>query len=72
MNPTDAVKAMKGDRIRIETKGGEVLEGVLEDVDSYINLLLSGTSEVEGGEEARKLGDVVIRGNNIVYLKPVR
>lgn len=72
MNPTDAVKAMKGDRIRIETKGGEVLEGVLEDVDSYINLLLSGTSEVEDGEEARKLGDVVIRGNNIVYLKPIR
>lgn len=63
---------MKGDRVRIETKGGETLEGVLEDVDSYINLLLSSTSEVEEGKESRKLGDVIIRGNNIVYVKPVR
>lgn len=70
MNPTDAVRSMKGQRVRIETKGGEVLEGVLEGVDSYINLLLSSTSE--SGEKGRKLGDVIVRGNNVVYIRPVR
>lgn len=71
MNPTDSVKAMVGEKVRIEMKGGEVLEGILESVDSYINLLLSDTSDL-GAEGERKLGEVVVRGNNIVFIKPVR
>lgn len=71
MKPTEAVRSMKGQKVRIETKGGEEMEGVLESVDSYINLLLSDTEEVNG-DAGRKLGEVVVRGNNLVYVKPVR
>jgi len=49
-----------------------VLEGILRSVDDYLNLHLSAVSELQDGERKRVLGSVVVRGNNIVLINPMK
>lgn len=45
------------------------LTGFLVSVDTYMNLLLTSTEEYVDGEFAGNLGDVLIRCNNVLYLR---
>jgi len=57
----------------VEMKGERsVLEGVLKSADDYLNLHLSGANELEDGERKRLLGSVVVRGNNVVLIHPLK
>ena len=38
--------------------------------DMHMNLVLNDAEELEDGESARRLGVVLIRGDNIVYISP--
>jgi len=63
---------MIGKIVRVEMKGEEnCLVGKLESVDDYMNLHLSNTIEYKGEEKVRNLGDVVLRGNNIILIQPL-
>ena len=65
------VKSMVGRVIRVEMKGEEnSLVGKLESVDDYMNLHLSNAIEYRGGEKVRALGDIVLRGNNVILIQP--
>ena len=65
------VKSMVGRVIRVEMKGEEnSLVGRLESVDDYMNLHLSNAIEYRGGEKLRALGDIVLRGNNVILIQP--
>jgi len=55
---------MKGERF--------VLEGVLTSVDDYLNLHLSSANEIQNGEKKRLLGSVILRGNNVVLINPMK
>ncbi len=71
MLPNQMVKSMIGRVIRVEMKGEEnSLVGKLESVDDYMNLHLSNASEYKGENKIRILGDIVLRGNNIVLIQP--
>lgn len=43
--------------------------GKLTSVDSYMNLQLSSCQEWIGGEVAGTLGEVVIRCNNVLFVR---
>ncbi len=65
------VKSMIGKVIKVEMKGEEnSLVGRLESVDDYMNLHLSNAMEYKGSEKVRALGDIVLRGNNIILIQP--
>ncbi|WP_290900424.1 LSM domain-containing protein [Ferroglobus sp.] len=71
MLPNQMVKSLIGKEIRVEMKGEETsLVGRLESVDDYMNLHLSNAYEYKDGEKIRVLGDIVLRGNNIVLIQP--
>lgn len=73
MFPNKRVQGMVGRRIHVEMKGERcVLEGILTSVDDYLNLHLSSASEVQNGERKRLLGSVVLRGNNVVLINPLK
>lgn len=56
-------------RISLLLKDGRVLEGKLTGFDEYMNMVLEETSEKNAaGEEGRRLGLVVLRGNNVVSI----
>ncbi len=71
MLPAQMVKSMIGKIVRVEMKGEEnSLVGKLESVDDYMNLHLSNAYEYKDGQKVRVLGDIVLRGNNIVLIQP--
>ncbi|MCX7999917.1 MAG: hypothetical protein N3A69_13355 [Leptospiraceae bacterium] len=71
MLPNQMVKSLIGKVIRVEMKGEEhELVGKLEGVDEYMNLFLTNAMEYKGEEKLRSLGEIVLRGNNVVIIKP--
>ncbi|MCS7143496.1 MAG: Like-Sm ribonucleoprotein core [Archaeoglobaceae archaeon] len=69
--PNQMVKSLIGKVIRVEMKGEEhELVGKLEGVDEYMNLFLTNAMEYKGDEKLRSLGEIVLRGNNVVIIKP--
>ncbi len=73
MFPNKRVQGMVGRRIHVEMKGERcVLEGILTSVDDYLNLHLSSASEIQNGVRKRLLGSVVLRGNNVVLINPLK
>ena len=72
MLPAQMVKSMIGKVVRVEMKGEDnSLVGKLESVDDYMNLHLSNAMEYKGEEKIRNLGDIVLRGNNIILIQPL-
>ena len=55
-------------RISLLLKDGRVLEGKLTGFDEYMNMVLEETTERTAAEEERRLGTVVLRGNNVVSI----
>ncbi|MGA9140885.1 MAG: LSM domain-containing protein, partial [Methanocella sp.] len=62
-----------GQKVQVEMKGEKnILEGTLVSADDYLNLHLTDTTEISNGQKVRSLGSVVLRGNNIILLNPVK
>ncbi|MCD1295206.1 LSM domain-containing protein [Methanocella sp. CWC-04] len=73
MFPNKKVQTLIGQKIQVEMKGEKnILEGTLISADDYLNLHLIDTTEISNGERLRSLGSVVLRGNNIILLNPVK
>ncbi len=73
MFPNKKVQSLVGREIHVEMKGEQcVLEGVLTSVDDYLNLHLNGANEILQGEKKRSLGSVILRGNNVVLINPLK
>lgn len=56
--------------VRIILKDGRAMEGTLAGFDEYMNMVIDNCEE-EKGEEKRKLGKVILRGNNVVSITPM-
>lgn len=54
-------------RISLLLKDGRILEGKLAGYDDYMNMVLEETEE-RTAEQTRRLGTVVLRGNNVVRI----
>lgn len=50
-------------------KWGQEYRGLLVSTDSYMNFQLSGAEEWINDEMAGELGDVMIRCNNVLYIR---
>ncbi|MBQ7701310.1 MAG: RNA-binding protein [Candidatus Methanomethylophilaceae archaeon] len=58
-------------RVSLLLKDGRILEGKLTGYDEYMNMVLEETSERTVNDEERRLGTVVLRGNNVVSISLV-
>lgn len=55
--------------VRVKLKSNAVFKGVLLKVDVYMNAYLTNAEEYdESGKLIASYGDVIIRGNNILYV----
>ena len=55
--------------MRVRLKWGQEYEGELTSSDAYMNLQLTKTEEFVDGQFAGMLGEVLIRCNNVLYIK---
>ncbi len=67
--PIDVLDKSKGKRVFVQLKNGNKVNGQLEALDMHLNLWLSD-AEVIDDESVKKLGDVLIRGDTVVFVSP--
>jgi small nuclear ribonucleoprotein F len=58
-----------GKTVQVRLKWGLLYQGRLESADAYMNLHLDETEEYINGEMSGKLGTVLIRCNNVLYIQ---
>ena len=58
-----------GDLVLVKVKGGRELRGRLKSFDQHLNLVLEDAEEVRG-ENSRKLGTIIVRGDNVIIISP--
>ena len=44
-------------------------KGRMINVDSYMNLIMSDAEELKDGKVTEKFGRVILRGNNVLFIK---
>ena len=44
-------------------------KGKMENVDSYMNLIMTDAEELSNGKPVGKFGRVIVRGNNVLFIK---
>ncbi|EAL68012.1 LSM domain-containing protein [Dictyostelium discoideum AX4] len=63
---------LKGKKIAVRLKwGGMEYRGILASVDSYMNLQLAATEEWIDGANKGPLGEVLIRCNNVLFVRGI-
>jgi small nuclear ribonucleoprotein len=55
--------------VEIFLKSGVVYEGRMVKCDGHMNVLLDGATEKVGGKLSANYGSVLIRGNNVLYIR---
>merc|ERR1712047_28133 len=71
MNPKPFLDALTGKPVMVKLKWGMEYKGYLVSVDGYMNLQLANTEEYIDGTLTGNLGEVLIRCNNMLYIRGV-
>jgi len=56
--------------VLIKLKGNKTIRGNLLGFDQHMNLLLDQTEEIPSEGDAKSLGSIVVRGDNVVMISP--
>ncbi len=67
--PLNVLEKSLNKTVTLLLKDGRTLEGKMEGFDEYMNMILEDTEETKD-EQVRRLGTVILRGNNIVTIVP--
>ena len=53
----------------VRLKNDVEYKGKMDNVDSYMNLIMTNTEEINNGKPVGKFGQVIVRGNNVLFIK---
>lgn len=59
-------------QVLIRLKGGKRIRGSLEGFDQHMNLLLNNGEELQDDGSFKQLGSVIIRGDNVILISPIK
>ncbi|RLG63499.1 RNA-binding protein [archaeon] len=60
-----------GTMVLVRLKGGREIRGILKSFDQHMNLILDEAEEIKR-DRVRKLGCILLRGDNVVFVSPVQ
>lgn len=70
IHPKPFLASLTGKPVIVKLKWGLEYRGHLTSVDNYMNLQLENSEEWIDGAMADKLGEILIRCNNVLYIRP--
>ena len=53
----------------VRLKNDVEYKGKIDNVDSYMNLIMTDAEELKDGKAVEKFGRVILRGNNVLFIK---
>ena len=56
-------------KVLVRLKNEVEYKGKMENVDSYMNLIMTDAEEIHGGKTIAHYGRVIVRGNNVLFIK---
>lgn len=71
INPKPFLNSLTGKPVMVKLKWGQEYKGFLVSVDNYMNIQLAKTEEHVGGQPTGSLGEVLIRCNNVMYIRGI-
>lgn len=69
--PFDLLSKALGQQVLIRMKSNMVIRGRLKSFDMHMNLALDNAEELDGTDLKAKIGTIVLRGGNIIFVSPV-
>jgi len=67
---TKILEESLGKTVLVRLKGGKSLRGKLKGFDQHLNLVLEETEDTTDAEKVRKLGSIIVRGDNVIIISP--
>jgi small nuclear ribonucleoprotein len=68
--PFDLLNKVLGKQVMIRLKGDRNIRGTLTAFDAHMNLVIENAEEIENGELKAKVGTMLLRGGNIIFVSP--
>ncbi|MCH7756885.1 MAG: ribonucleoprotein [Thaumarchaeota archaeon] len=56
-------------RVTVRLKNEVEYKGKMDNVDSYMNLIMTDAEEIQGDKVIANYGRVIVRGNNVLFIK---
>ena len=69
INPKPFLADLAGKEVTVKLKWGMEYTGKLLSFDSYMNLQLGDTEEIVDGKNVGRLGEILVRCNNVLYIR---
>lgn len=67
---TKILEESLGKIVIVRLKGGKSLRGKLKGFDQHLNLVLEETEDTSSTDKVRKLGVIIVRGDNVIVISP--
>jgi small nuclear ribonucleoprotein len=67
---TEILEQNIGKIVLVRLRGGKGLRGKLKGFDQHLNLVLEETDDTSDIENIKKLGLIIVRGDNVVLISP--
>jgi len=67
---TEILEQNIGKVVLVRLKGGKNLRGRLKGFDQHLNLVLEETEDTSNSENIKKLGMIIVRGDNVILISP--
>ena len=68
--PFDLLNKVIGKTVLVRLKGSLNIRGRITSFDAHMNIVLEEAEELDGGETKAKLGTILLRGGNIIFVSP--
>lgn len=56
-------------KVTVRLKNEVEYKGKMDNVDSYMNLIMTNAEEIQSSKVVGKYGRIIVRGNNVLFIK---
>jgi len=67
--PLTTLQKITKKSVIVRLKNDVEYKGKIDNVDSYMNLIMSDAEELNDGKTVEKYGRIILRGNNVLFIK---